>query len=342
MNSGRQLLNKRFAFFSKADLVSLLWDLFLYAHRARKEGLLSLEPLVKTQKYPLLKDGLRLLCEGTDPGIIKKALETQKLVELELLKTESEVILLSYQTLFDAKEQSKAQWILKASGFKGQKYKALKYLISLIDKSEDLPKPTSKNDSPLHLLLELFSLRLPAEEFEPLYSFLSSQVLRDYQRLQAVVSQGIEAIGAVWHPRDLLLSLQVHLKEDEAKSLDRKFRAWEKKNETSFRQTKVQLNKEAKPKDLKNLALGHLSYLSSNDIALILKEIPVSELAIALFQANLQTRMLFFEELSDRARSMIIEEIETMKEPTEVESKEAQAVILEITRRLIAEGSIQW
>jgi hypothetical protein len=273
---------------------------------------------------------------------MKQILENQKAQEFLLLQEEADLIFLAYIQSLHSPQLLQSRWLPLASNYKGTKLKAFQAFLDYLEQKHPLLPSLGKPTDTLPLLLDLCDQGLSIEEFRTPFDFLVQTSLNRNSRTQNIITLGLDGISQAWHPRDILLSLEVNLQEDEQKALHRKIMTWEKKNESSFRSNDQQAIKEAKPKDLKDLAMGHLAYLNSEDITLILKEIPISELAIALSSANVQTRMLFFEQLTDRARSMIIEEIETMKEPTSLESQEAQSVILEITRRLIAEGAIQW
>ncbi|MDQ7032286.1 MAG: MotA/TolQ/ExbB proton channel family protein [Desulfonauticus sp.] len=48
-----------------------------YANRARREGILALEPVIKDAQDPFLKKGLQLTVDGMEPQIIQEILETE-------------------------------------------------------------------------------------------------------------------------------------------------------------------------------------------------------------------------------------------------------------------------
>lgn len=56
------------------DIISRFMD---YANRARREGILSLEPIIKDIKDEYLKKGLQLTVDGLEPQTIQEILETE-------------------------------------------------------------------------------------------------------------------------------------------------------------------------------------------------------------------------------------------------------------------------
>ncbi len=65
-------------FFSKLDAPDDIVDKFMdYAKRARREGILSLEPLIKEIDDDYLRKGLQLTVDGLEPEIIRDILETE-------------------------------------------------------------------------------------------------------------------------------------------------------------------------------------------------------------------------------------------------------------------------
>jgi chemotaxis protein MotA len=65
-------------FFYKLDSPSKIIDQFLeYAQKARKEGILSLEPVLKEIDDEYLRKGLQLTVDGMEPEIIREILETE-------------------------------------------------------------------------------------------------------------------------------------------------------------------------------------------------------------------------------------------------------------------------
>ncbi len=66
------------AFFSSLDSPSEIINKFMdYANRARREGILSLEPLIKEIDDLYLKKGLQLTVDGLEPQTIEEILETE-------------------------------------------------------------------------------------------------------------------------------------------------------------------------------------------------------------------------------------------------------------------------
>ncbi len=66
------------AFFYKLEPPSQIIERFLeYAQKARKEGILSLEPIIKEIDDEYLKKGLQLTVDGMEPEVIKEILETE-------------------------------------------------------------------------------------------------------------------------------------------------------------------------------------------------------------------------------------------------------------------------
>ena len=65
----------------KEQLVQLI-DLFIQAsEKARLEGLLALEDDIEEYEYPLLRTGMQLVVDGTDPELIKEILSARILSE---------------------------------------------------------------------------------------------------------------------------------------------------------------------------------------------------------------------------------------------------------------------
>lgn len=61
------------AFFSRADDTKFVIDQFMdYAHRARREGILALEPSIRLLSDEYLKKGLQLTVDGLEPEIIEE------------------------------------------------------------------------------------------------------------------------------------------------------------------------------------------------------------------------------------------------------------------------------
>jgi chemotaxis protein MotA len=58
-----------------ADARQIVQQFVHLAGRARKEGLLALEQEVAAIEYPLLKKGISLVVDGTDPEVVKQVLE---------------------------------------------------------------------------------------------------------------------------------------------------------------------------------------------------------------------------------------------------------------------------
>lgn len=57
------------------DLAALVAQILEWSNSARKQGLLSLEPLVEAQSDPFLKRGLQMLVDGSEPDAIRAVLE---------------------------------------------------------------------------------------------------------------------------------------------------------------------------------------------------------------------------------------------------------------------------
>ena len=70
------------------ELYVLMGD---FATVARREGLLALESRVAGIEYPLLKRGLRLMVDGTDPGLLKDLLITEIAMTEEKMKTQASI-----------------------------------------------------------------------------------------------------------------------------------------------------------------------------------------------------------------------------------------------------------
>ncbi len=65
-------------FFAKSEDPSSIIEQFLdYANRARREGILSLEPLLKEVNDAFLRKGLQLTVDGLEPQTIQEILETE-------------------------------------------------------------------------------------------------------------------------------------------------------------------------------------------------------------------------------------------------------------------------
>jgi chemotaxis protein MotA len=65
------------------DLAALVRQIGGYAEKARKEGLLALEPEIATIDDAFTKKGLQLAVDGTDPDLVREVLE----VEIESMET---------------------------------------------------------------------------------------------------------------------------------------------------------------------------------------------------------------------------------------------------------------
>ncbi|XPV76376.1 MAG: motility protein A [Desulfovibrio sp.] len=66
------------AFFTSIDSPSEIISRFMeYANRARREGILSLEPVIKEVDDPFLQKGLQLTVDGLEPAAIQEVLETE-------------------------------------------------------------------------------------------------------------------------------------------------------------------------------------------------------------------------------------------------------------------------
>ncbi|SDN47474.1 chemotaxis protein MotA [Desulfonauticus submarinus] len=65
-------------FFAKGDNPTQVIERFIdYANRARREGILALEPLIKEVQDPFLQKGLQLTVDGLEPQTIQEILETE-------------------------------------------------------------------------------------------------------------------------------------------------------------------------------------------------------------------------------------------------------------------------
>ncbi|KUJ94979.1 MAG: MotA/TolQ/ExbB proton channel [Desulfonauticus sp. 38_4375] len=65
-------------FFAKGENPTQVIERFIdYANRARREGILALEPLIKEIKDPFLQKGLQLTVDGLEPQTIQEILETE-------------------------------------------------------------------------------------------------------------------------------------------------------------------------------------------------------------------------------------------------------------------------
>ncbi len=66
------------AFFAKVESPSSIIDQFMdYASRARREGILSLEPVIREITDPFLRKGLQLTVDGLEPQAIQEILEKE-------------------------------------------------------------------------------------------------------------------------------------------------------------------------------------------------------------------------------------------------------------------------
>lgn len=59
------------------DLAALIAQVLEWSNAARKQGLLSLEPLIEAQTDPFLKKGLQMLVDGAEPDAIRSVLEVE-------------------------------------------------------------------------------------------------------------------------------------------------------------------------------------------------------------------------------------------------------------------------
>ena len=68
----------RKALVSRTPSANLIIDQFMdYANRARREGILALEPIVKAIDDPYLRKGLQLTVDGLEPSAIQNIMETE-------------------------------------------------------------------------------------------------------------------------------------------------------------------------------------------------------------------------------------------------------------------------
>jgi chemotaxis protein MotA len=59
------------------DLHALITQILEWSNSARKQGLLSLEPMIEAQTDPFLKKGLQMLVDGAEPDAIRSVLEVE-------------------------------------------------------------------------------------------------------------------------------------------------------------------------------------------------------------------------------------------------------------------------
>jgi len=82
---------KKVFFLSPTNHESLIKNLMAYAAKARKNGLISLEPDVQTIKDRFLKKGLSLVVDGIDPQKLKETMEIEMSSYEEHAKVSGEV-----------------------------------------------------------------------------------------------------------------------------------------------------------------------------------------------------------------------------------------------------------
>lgn len=81
------------AFFTKGESSAEIINKFMdYANRARREGILSLEPVIKEIDDDYLKKGLQLTVDGLEPQTIQEILETEISYLEERHKTGAEIL----------------------------------------------------------------------------------------------------------------------------------------------------------------------------------------------------------------------------------------------------------
>jgi flagellar motor switch protein FliG len=83
-----------------------------------------------------------------------------------------------------------------------------------------------------------------------------------------------------------------------------------------------------------------LQRIEPSTFGLLIAEIPSERLPIALASASDETRDLFLSQMSERARKMLIEEIENQAMPRRKTIEEAQSEIIDIAKRMINEGRV--
>lgn len=82
------------AFFSSIDEPNAIIEKFMdYANRARREGILSLEPIIKEIDDVYLKKGLQLTVDGLEPQAIQEILETEISYRESRHETGAEILL---------------------------------------------------------------------------------------------------------------------------------------------------------------------------------------------------------------------------------------------------------
>ena len=80
-------------FFSSLEAPADIIDRFKdYANRARREGILSLEPLIKELEDDYMRKGLQLTVDGLEPQTIQEILETEVSYLEERHKTGAEIV----------------------------------------------------------------------------------------------------------------------------------------------------------------------------------------------------------------------------------------------------------
>ena len=83
-----------------------------------------------------------------------------------------------------------------------------------------------------------------------------------------------------------------------------------------------------------------LQRIDPSTFGLLISEIPPERLPVALAGASPEIRALFMSQMSERARKMLEEELETQVQPRRKAIEEAQSDVIALAKRLIEEGRL--
>jgi len=75
LNAGKYF--KKILFHKAAPVDEIVRQLVGYAEVARRDGMLALEEVIKTQEDPFMQKGLQLAIDGTDPEIIEETMQIE-------------------------------------------------------------------------------------------------------------------------------------------------------------------------------------------------------------------------------------------------------------------------
>lgn len=179
-------------FFSSLDSPAEIIETFKdYANRARREGILSLEPLIKEIDDDYMRKGLQLTVDGLEPQTIQEILETEVSYLEERHKTGADVVAV-------------LGTLAPAMGMIGT-------VIGLVQMLQTMSDPSSIGPAmAVALLTTLYGAILANLVFNPMSGKLKARS-REEILLRAMVMEGILSISKGENPRIIEEKLNSYL-----------------------------------------------------------------------------------------------------------------------------------